>query len=99
MRAVYLTALCLFLASAALASPPATPTPLAVSVSTQASVAAKFDVNDCKTCHETVFSNSFLHSKHAGLECASCQSCQPARPSTPRPAGGQGGLPAPPSRS
>jgi DmsE family decaheme c-type cytochrome len=32
------------------------------------------DVNDCKTCHEPAFSNSFVHSKHAGLE-QSCQSC------------------------
>src|SRR5262245_37230196 len=33
-----------------------------------------FDVNDCKTCHEQVFSTSFMHSKHAGVEqsCASC---------------------------
>jgi DmsE family decaheme c-type cytochrome len=48
----------------------------------QATLAAKpgtadakpLDPNDCMACHEQVFSTSFTHSKHAGLE-QSCQSC------------------------
>jgi len=40
----------------------------------KAADAGVVDANDCKTCHEPVFSNSFVHSKHAGLE-QSCQSC------------------------
>src|SRR5262245_4642454 len=50
------------------------------SVALQAPSAAKakdqkpLDVNDCKTCHEAVFSNSFMHSQHAGVE-QRCESC------------------------
>ena len=36
--------------------------------------AKPLDVNDCKTCHEPVFSNSFMHSQHAGVE-QRCESC------------------------
>jgi DmsE family decaheme c-type cytochrome len=68
-----LTILGVFFATAALAAPEATPTPVAVSVSTQAPPAAKFDVGDCKTCHEKALT-SFEHSRHMKLP-GICENC------------------------
>jgi DmsE family decaheme c-type cytochrome len=46
----------------------------APSADAKAKDAKPLDVNDCKTCHEQVFSNQFMHSMHAGLD-QRCESC------------------------
>jgi nitrate/TMAO reductase-like tetraheme cytochrome c subunit len=40
----------------------------------QSGPADQVNVGECQTCHETAFTEGFLHSRHAGVE-ASCESC------------------------
>ena len=67
--------ICGVVAAAALAATDDTVTLQAPSPADKKAVDKKvLDVNDCMTCHEGVFTTSFLHSKHAGLE-QRCESC------------------------
>jgi DmsE family decaheme c-type cytochrome len=69
-----LVVLLLFAAAAAWSRSDDTRVALQAPSAAKAKDAKPLDVNDCKTCHEPVFSNSFMHSQHAGVE-QRCESC------------------------
>jgi predicted CXXCH cytochrome family protein len=78
LRGAFLASLWFGLAAALIAgsspqsSPGSPPQPLAAQAASP-QVAAKFDVNDCKTCHEKALT-SFEHTKHMKLP-GLCENC------------------------